>query len=115
MRSAFAIGGLAGAAGVALSAYAAHAGGTGIATAAQFLLFHAPAFLALGLIGHSRTRDLALVLLALGLALFAGDLAMREFAGHRLFPYSAPIGGMLLIVGWLAVAAIGLAGRIERR
>jgi uncharacterized membrane protein YgdD (TMEM256/DUF423 family) len=40
-------------------------------------------------------------------ALFAGDLAIRQFAGHSLFPFAAPTGGTLLIVSWvvLAVAA----------
>jgi hypothetical protein len=44
------IGALCGAAGVAFSALAAHAGGNGVATAAQFLLFHAPLFVALALL-----------------------------------------------------------------
>ncbi|TIN31627.1 MAG: DUF423 domain-containing protein, partial [Mesorhizobium sp.] len=46
-------GGLVGAAGVALSAAAAHRGGAFTGTAASFLLMHAPVFLAIGLIGGS--------------------------------------------------------------
>jgi uncharacterized membrane protein YgdD (TMEM256/DUF423 family) len=40
--------------------------------------------------------------------LFAGDLALRAYAGHRLFPMAAPTGGMVMIGGWalLAVAAL---------
>ena len=33
--------------------------------------------------------------------LFAGDLTLRQFAGHSLFPMAAPTGGTLLIVSWL--------------
>ena len=47
-------GGLIGAAGVALSAAAAHLGGAFVGTAASFLLMHAPVFLAVGLIGANR-------------------------------------------------------------
>ena len=47
-------GGLCGAAGVALSAAAAHLGGAFVGTAASFLLMHAPVFLAVGLIGAER-------------------------------------------------------------
>jgi uncharacterized membrane protein YgdD (TMEM256/DUF423 family) len=41
-------------------------------------------------------------------ALFAGDLTLRQYAGHSLFPMAAPTGGALLIVSWLmlAVAAV---------
>ena len=37
-------------------------------------------------------------------ALFAGDLTLRQYAGHSLFPMAAPTGGTLLIVSWLALA-----------
>jgi uncharacterized membrane protein YgdD (TMEM256/DUF423 family) len=37
-------------------------------------------------------------------SLFAGDLTLRQYAGHGLFPMAAPTGGTLLIVSWLAVA-----------
>ena len=40
----------------------------------------------------------------LGGALFAGDVSMRAFAGHRLFPMAAPTGGTILIVSWLVLA-----------
>ena len=37
-------------------------------------------------------------------ALFSGDLSLRQYAGHSLFPMAAPTGGTLLIVSWLALA-----------
>jgi uncharacterized membrane protein YgdD (TMEM256/DUF423 family) len=44
--------------------------------------------------------------LALGAALFSGDLAARAFLGGRLFPFAAPLGGSLMIFGWVALALI---------
>jgi uncharacterized membrane protein YgdD (TMEM256/DUF423 family) len=98
------IAGLAGAAGVALSAAAAHAGGQNLQTAATFLLVHAPALLGMALLA-GRTAKVGGLVLAAGLVLFCGDLLARDFLGGRLFPYSAPAGGLLLIGGWLVVAA----------
>ena len=110
-NAALILGGLAGAAGVGLSAYAAHAGGDNAKTAALILMVHAPALVALGAVPASRLITIATALLAIGLVLFAGDLTMREFLGTRLFPMAAPSGGMALIAGWLAVALAGLALR----
>lgn len=101
-------GGLCGAAGVALSAMAAHRGGAFTGTAASFFLMHAPVFLAIGLLqGNRLLRAGGLILLA-GLVIFSGDLLARDLAGTRFFPMAAPLGGSLLIVGWLAIAASGL-------
>lgn len=102
------VGGLTGAAGVGLSAYAAHAGGTNGATAATFLLAHAPVLVAIGLAGRTRPMFIAALVLAAGLALFCGDLLMREFIGARLFAMAVPAGGLMMIGGWLAVAAAAL-------
>jgi uncharacterized membrane protein YgdD (TMEM256/DUF423 family) len=44
--------------------------------------------------------------------LFAGDLTVRQYAGHSLFPYAAPTGGTLMIVSWLAVT---LAAVVPKR
>jgi uncharacterized membrane protein YgdD (TMEM256/DUF423 family) len=103
--------GLTGAAGIALSAGAAHAGGAFTGTAASFLLMHAPALLAIGLLGGSRMLRIAGLILLVGIALFSGDLAARDFLGTRLFPMAAPTGGTLLIAGWLAVGASALLVR----
>ena len=98
---------LAGLLGVALSAAAAHIpGADSLKTAAQFLLFHAPAILALvafGAIGLARAglARAAAGLLVLGLILFCGDLAVRTWLQHPLFPMAAPIGGFALMGGWL--------------
>lgn len=103
--------GLMGAAGVALAAAAAHAaGGAGLESASAMLLFHACATIgaALGRQAGLIQRCLGLVAAAgfvLGAALFSGDLALRAFAGHRLFPMAAPSGGTILIVSWMVLSA----------
>lgn len=105
---------LAGGLGVAASAAAAHtSGGETLKTAAQFLLFHAPAILALtgfaaaGLTRGALTR-LAAAALLIGLALFSGDLALRAPTGQALFPMAAPIGGTVLMAGWALAAVAAL-------
>ncbi len=105
-----AVAAIAGGLGVAASAAAAHtSGGETLKTAAQFLLFHAPAVLALtgfstaGLVRGALAR-LAAASLLLGLALFSGDLALRALAGTPLFPMAAPSGGVVLMAGWLLAA-----------
>lgn len=98
---------LAGLLGVAASAAAAHiAGADSLKTAAQFLLFHAPAiiaFAALASAGGVRPSlaRAAAALLVLGLCLFCGDLAMRALLQRALLPMAAPTGGFALMAGWL--------------
>jgi uncharacterized membrane protein YgdD (TMEM256/DUF423 family) len=106
--------GLMGAAGVILLAAGAHAApGAGLDGAGQMLLFHAAAVIGAASALHQGLllRPLALAVaigLIVGAVLFSGDIAMRAFAGHRLFPYAAPTGGFVLIASWLGltVAAI---------
>ncbi|HEV2566749.1 MAG TPA: DUF423 domain-containing protein [Microvirga sp.] len=104
---------LSGLLGVGLSAAAAHITGGNLAAAAQFLLFHAPALLALvALIATGAVNpmlaQIAGYVLVLGLALFCGDLSRRAFSGMALFPRAAPAGGVLLMVGWLLVGISAL-------
>ncbi len=49
----------------------------------------------------------------LGAVLFSGDIAMRAFAAHRLFPMAAPSGGMILIGAWLALTVAAIAAMIR--
>lgn len=105
-------GGVLGAAGVAVSAAASHAGGGSLGqTAGDFLLLHAAAVLALAALVRSLARPtvlaLAAAMLAVGVILFAGDLVASGFWGWRPFPPAAPIGGGLLLVGWVLVAIGG--------
>ncbi|WP_186399012.1 DUF423 domain-containing protein [Stappia sp. P2PMeth1] len=113
--------GLSGGLGVALSAMAAHVpGGELLSSAANMLLFHAPAFLALAALAALRATGprgvlaVATLALAVGLALFAGDLTSRVMLGDRLFPMAAPTGGSLMILGWAGILLAG-AVRLVRR
>jgi uncharacterized membrane protein YgdD (TMEM256/DUF423 family) len=106
-RALLALACLAGLLGVALSAAAAHIpGADALKTAAQFLLFHAPTILALVGFGAAGLARLGLAraasgLLVLGLVLFCGDLSVRTWLQHPLFPMAAPTGGFALMGGWL--------------
>ena len=106
--------GLMGAAGVVLSAVAAHGKpGAGLDSAALMLLLHA-----VTLVGATALADsgrlwrpaglLARIGWVVGALLFAGDIALRAWTGLRLFPMAAPTGGVLLILSWLifVVAAV---------
>ncbi|MDR6431443.1 DUF423 domain-containing protein [Brucella pseudogrignonensis] len=96
--------GLCGALAIAAYAGAAHGGENHLSAIAPLLLGHAPALLVLSLIvPNSRVASIGGAILIAGLALFCGDLFMRDMAGSRLFPMAAPTGGSLMILGWLIV------------
>jgi uncharacterized membrane protein YgdD (TMEM256/DUF423 family) len=102
--------GVMGADGVILAAASAHQpDATRLAAASSMLLFHATAVLGAvalaerGLI-HVRIGIVAAWGFVVATALFAGDLTLRQYAGHSLFPMAAPTGGTLLILSWLALA-----------
>jgi uncharacterized membrane protein YgdD (TMEM256/DUF423 family) len=102
--------GVMGADGVILAAAVAHQpDATRLAAASSMLLFHATAVLAAvalierGVI-HARIGIFAAWGFVIAAALFAGDLTLRQYAGHSLFPMAAPTGGTLLIVSWLGLA-----------
>jgi uncharacterized membrane protein YgdD (TMEM256/DUF423 family) len=98
---------LMGADGVILAALSAHQDhATQLEAASSMLLFHAPAVLAAVALAergvvHRRVAIAAGFGFVVAAALFAGDLTLRQFAGHRLFPFAAPTGGTLLIASWL--------------
>ncbi|MEI4499977.1 DUF423 domain-containing protein, partial [Klebsiella pneumoniae] len=80
------------------------------------LLFHATAILAcVALLGrgllHGGMGLVAASGLAIGAGLFAGDLTLRHFAGHALFPMAAPSGGTIMIASWLAVTLAAVVAR----
>ncbi len=112
-RFLFCVGALCGAAGVTLSAIAAHRAGGSLGTAANMLLVHAPALMVLAGSRFGLLQRAGTWVLVIGLALFCGDIAARSFMGDRLFPMAAPAGGSLLIGGWLVVAVSVLVSRRE--
>ena len=102
--------GIMGADGVILAAASAHQGdATRLVPASSMLLFHATAILAVVALAERGIIHLKIGIAAgfgfvIAAALFAGDLTMRQYAGHSLFPMAAPSGGTLLIVSWLLLA-----------
>jgi uncharacterized membrane protein YgdD (TMEM256/DUF423 family) len=102
--------GVMGADGVILAAASAHqADATRLAAASSMLLFHATAVLAMVAmvernVVNARIGIAAAFGFVIAASLFAGDLTLRQYAGHSLFPMAAPTGGTLLILSWLAVA-----------
>ena len=102
--------GVMGADGVILAAASAHQpDATRLASASSMLLFHATAVLAVvalterGVV-HARIGIASAFGFVVATALFAGDLTLRQYAGHSLFQMAAPTGGTLLIVSWLLLA-----------
>ena len=102
--------GVMGADGVMLAAASAHLpDASRLASASSMLLFHA-----LAVLGAVALAERGVIHVRIGLAaawgfviaaaLFAGDLSLRQFSGHGLFPLAAPTGGTLLIGSWLALA-----------
>ena len=102
--------GVMGADGVILAAASAHQpDASRLASASSMLLFHATAILGIVALAeramvHARIGVAAAFGFVIASALFAGDLSLRQYAGHSLFPMAAPTGGTLLILSWLAVA-----------
>jgi uncharacterized membrane protein YgdD (TMEM256/DUF423 family) len=113
-----------GAGGVALAAAATHAGGGEMGqTAAYFLILHAAALLGLAACARAFAADAAFAralllvgaALGLGAIVFSADLSARAFTGARLFPMAAPLGGSLMILGWLTLAAVFMFGAARQR
>lgn len=109
------VAGLMGAAGVALAAVAAHkVQSTAISTAAQMLMVHAAAVLALVAVSararRARLWIVAASVIAAGNILFALALVLPPLAGVTLFPMAAPAGGSAVILGWILAAVAAAMG-----
>lgn len=91
---------------VAMAAYASHAADATaqgwLQTAAVFAFGHGVAMAALAPVPARKLRRLALWLAFAGMLLFSGSLAGAALAG---WPTAlAPLGGSLMILGWLLLA-----------
>jgi len=97
-----------GADGVILAAASAHlADAARLGAASSMLLFHATAVLGALVLSDRGTIDARIGLFAAlgfvaGAGLFAGDLTLRQYTGHSLFPLAPPT--TLLILSWLLLA-----------
>ncbi|MBR0869781.1 DUF423 domain-containing protein [Bradyrhizobium tropiciagri] len=103
-----------GACGVMLAAAAAHLpDASRLASASSMLLFHACAAIATVSVAdraivHAKIGIVAAASFVIAASLFAGDLTLRQYAGHGLFPMAAPTGGTLLILSWVALAVAAM-------
>jgi uncharacterized membrane protein YgdD (TMEM256/DUF423 family) len=76
-------------------------------TAAPYQLAHALALVAVGLVAErrpSKAIDVAGAAFALGIVLFSGSLYALALSGVRALGAITPIGGVLLLAGWVALA-----------
>lgn len=105
------LGALFGALGVITAARGAHGADANLSIAANFLLVHAPILLLVPVVTQTAIGRAAGWVLAGGVLLFGGDLAWRSTTGAGVFPMAAPIGGGLMVIGWLA---LGVALALRR-
>lgn len=106
-----AAGALLAAIGVALGAFGAHALKARLGplelgwwdTAVQYQMLHAVALVALGQLAPGRVHRPALML-GCGTAIFSGTLYAMALGGPRWLGAVTPLGGALMILGWLLVA-----------
>ncbi len=100
---------LSGAAGIMESAASAHTiADPLLKTSANMLLINAASVIAISAYAFGRSQRWALfgaATLLAGSLLFCGELSTHVFLGQRFFALAAPIGGTLMIVGWLIAAA----------
>lgn len=73
-------------------------------TGVLYHLVHAPALVLYGLFARSAGRQLPGWCLLLGTAIFSGTLYGIVLGGPRWLGALTPIGGVLLVAGWLAFA-----------
>ncbi len=106
--------------GVAAGALAAHGSGVGaidaraaelLRTGSSYALWHALAILAyLALWGRSNAP---LALFTFGTLLFSFSLYGLAFGAPPTVGYATPVGGVLLLGGWIGVAIVAFADRYD--
>ena len=125
VRLSIAAGAVLGALAVAAGAFAAHALRARLApealalvdTASRYQLMHALAVIAAGLllaVRPSRAATLSAIAFTTGVIVFCGSLYALALGAPRSFGIVAPVGGTLLIAGWLMLAAAALQKDPER-
>lgn len=121
LRFAVAAGASLGATGVAAGAFGAHSLGGMLTpdsrlvfeTAARYQLLHALALLGAGgasLLWPGRSIRASIVCFIAGTILFSGSLYALSLSGVRALGVITPVGGLLLIVGWLLLFLAALRG-----
>ena len=110
---------LSGATGVALGAFAAHSLKNSLdprlletfQTAVQYQMIHSLVLLAVAILlqqlGRSQAFEIAGYTFVLGILLFSGSLYGLVLTDMKWLGPVTPIGGLMLIIGWLALAVGG--------
>lgn len=74
-------------------------------TGAHYHLVHSAVLLALALVGARDARvRLPFLLIASGVAIFSGSLYALALSGIRPLGAVTPVGGVLMVAGWVSVA-----------
>jgi uncharacterized membrane protein YgdD (TMEM256/DUF423 family) len=76
-------------------------------TAARYHMYHALGLIALGLIAQGKPQKsdtIAAWSFLLGIILFCGSLYVLALTGMKWLGMVAPVGGLLMIVAWVALA-----------
>lgn len=99
---------------VAMGAFGAHAWKASLAETGRtdtyelgirYLMFHALALILLGILMERFPKIfMAVVLLTVGIIFFSGSLLILALANEARWGAVAPVGGTLLILGWLTAA-----------
>ena len=122
VRSCLITGGLLGAVAVAAGAFGAHGLAATLAasgqtanwqTACTYCMYHALGMLAAGLVAARSQPASGRALVAgwcflVGTLIFSGCLAALALTGVRMLGAIVPIGGVLMIAGWLILAAAAM-------
>ncbi|MGH7201384.1 MAG: DUF423 domain-containing protein [Planctomycetaceae bacterium] len=77
-------------------------------TGARYHMYHALGLIAVGVLSRGRSRrplQIAAWSFLLGTVLFSGSLYALTLTGRTWWGMVAPLGGVLFIVGWIALAA----------
>ena len=81
-------------------------------TATEYLMYHSLALLGIAAMWHQKPANkgmgLAVLIMLLGVLLFAGSLYLLLFTSMGWLVWLTPLGGVLLALGWLLVAWQGL-------
>ena len=110
MKKYIQIGTLLGALGVGIGAFGAHGlkkmlelsgSSETFETATKYLFYHALALVLLGLMPASKHANRSGIAFTAGVFVFSGSLYTICFTGIKTFGAIAPIGGVLLILGWV--------------
>lgn len=114
-RTILLLGSLLGLLAVAAGAFGAHAlsatDSQVFETGAEYQMYHALALVLCGLLaGQGYRLGLAVWSFLLGVVLFSGSLYLLVLTGTRWLGAITPIGGVLFLVGWLALGLGGWQG-----